>query len=99
MYELAFWRPGENWSVGKSLTAADRSASVEIRLGNLAPGQYIWGVILGAVDAGGSYRRLRYLGGERTVTVIDATGTAAGASSSDDTGDDTGDEDPHAGEK
>jgi uncharacterized protein YraI len=97
VYELAFWRPGENWSVGKSLTAADRSASVEIRLGNLAPGQYVWGVILGAVDAGGSYRRLRYLGGDRTVMVSDPT-SSGDTSSGGDSGGSSGD-DPHAGEK
>lgn len=100
VYELAFWRPGENWSVGKSLTAADRSASVEIRLGNLAPGQYVWGVILGAVDTDGSYRRLRYLGGDRTVMVSDPT--SSGGDSGGDSGGSSGGssgEDPHAGEK
>ena len=91
VYELAFWHPSETWNAGKALSPASRDTSSTIRLSNLAPGAYVWGVILGALDKNEShYQRLRYLGGGQTIQVLGDNGGSQ---------DDTRPSDPHVGEK
>lgn len=96
VFELAFWQPNETWNAGRSLTGASDKSTVEIRVGNLGSGTYVWGVILGAFDPNsGAYQRLRFLGGNRTIVV---GGGGSNHADSDDNNPDNPDN-PHAGEK
>lgn len=93
VYELAFWKPDETWSAGRSQTGASDKTTAEVRLSNLGSGTYIWGIILGTLDPNsGAYQRLRFLGGNRTIVVSGSGSTNTGQG-------DNNPDNPHAGEK
>ena len=96
VYELAFWRPGETWNAGRSLSGATDKSTVELRVSNLGDGTYIWGIILGAFETNsGAYQRLRFLGGNRTIVVSSGSSNRTNPDNDDPGAPDN----PHAGEK
>jgi hypothetical protein len=68
VFEVAFWRQGESPEAGRGWNEATTDSSLAVKVGEQAPGSYVWGVWLGGfVD--GEYRRIRYLGGGNTLIV------------------------------
>ena len=68
LFEVAFWTRDQSPELGVGWTQATTEPALAVRLDEQIPGDYLWGVWLGAfVD--GQYERLRYLGGGNSLRV------------------------------
>jgi hypothetical protein len=68
LFEVAFWRPGEPPEFGLGWTSATTESFLSAKSYEQEPGEYEWGVWLGAM-VDGAYTRLRYLGGGHALRV------------------------------
>lgn len=79
VFELAFWLPGQSPELGEGWTGATTGNTLNVKLYEHPPTDYLWGIWLGTyVDD--VYYRLRYLGGDSRLRILpppDPTATGA----------------------
>lgn len=69
LFEVAFWYAGQPQEEAQSWTGATTNTGLSANTYERLPGDYLWGVWLGAV-VDGHYHRLRYLGGGNLLRVL-----------------------------
>lgn len=68
LFEVAFWTRHQSPELGVGWTQATTEYQLAARLDEQIPGDYFWGVWLGAM-VDGAYVRLRYLGGGNSLSI------------------------------
>jgi uncharacterized protein YraI len=69
LFEVAFWRKGQPQEEAQGWTSATRNTTLSANTYEQIPGDYRWGVWLGAM-VDGTYHRLRFLGGGNLLRVL-----------------------------
>ncbi len=69
IFEVAFWQKGQSIEEAHGWTGATTNYTLSANTYEQVPGDYHWGVWLGAM-VDGVYHRLRYLGGDNLLRVL-----------------------------